>query len=145
MWHMYKKTTLRIYTCTSLSPLCLGISSSHSCNTVDVSKMPVGLGLFVPSGAERAYFRFCTQYYIKQLSSGVVVSVGCSDSGGAVAAARRCDGAQVVAAAQVEGTWGMHAKKFLLLAAAARWAHCAAQRLCAWAQLRCPVDGGWYR
>ena len=37
--------------------LCLGISSSHSCNSLE----DAGLGLFVPSGAERAYFRLpCT-------------------------------------------------------------------------------------
>ena len=38
-------------------PPCLGISSSHSCNSLE----DAGLGLFVPSGAERAYFRLpCT-------------------------------------------------------------------------------------
>ena len=39
--------------------LCLGISSSHSCNSLE----DAGLGLFVPSGAERAYFRLCTMHF----------------------------------------------------------------------------------
>ena len=40
-------------------PPCLGISSSHSCNSLE----DAGLGLFVPSGAERAYFRLCTMHF----------------------------------------------------------------------------------
>ena len=43
----------------ALLPPCLGISSSHSCNSLE----DAGLGLFVPSGAERAYFRLCTMHF----------------------------------------------------------------------------------
>ena len=52
--------------------LCLGISSSHSCNSLE----DAGLGLFVPSGAERAYFRLCTMHFRTSVRSTELLRKG---------------------------------------------------------------------